>query len=78
MRILDALANLHWLWAYPYYGFEGLTPIMCILESIAGKIRNSTKFQLTANAQDSDIFAIQMAQAVGIDIMGLLAVSLLL
>ncbi len=75
MRVLDALENLHWLWAYPYYGFEGLPPVMCIPESVAGKIRNSTKFQLAANAQESDIFAIQMAQAVGIDIMGLLAVS---
>jgi len=75
MRVLDALENLHWLWAYPYYGFEGLPPVMCIPESVAGKIRKSTKFQLAANAQESDIFAIQMAQAVGIDIMGLLAVS---
>jgi len=75
IKVLDALENLHWIWGYPYYGFEGLSPVMCIPESVAGKIRISTKFQLVANNREADIFAIEMARAVGIDIMGVMAIS---
>jgi trimethylamine--corrinoid protein Co-methyltransferase len=75
VKVLDALENLHWLWGYPLYGFEGIPPVMCIPESVAGKIRNSTKFQITANTKEADIFTIQMAQALDIDIMDAFCIS---
>jgi trimethylamine--corrinoid protein Co-methyltransferase len=75
IKVLDALDNLHWLWGYPYFGFEGLPPVMRIPESVAGKIRNSTKFQLVANNKEADIFAINMAKAIGVEIMGVVAIS---
>ena len=38
---------------------------MALPESTAGKIRNSTKFLSEGYSNDSEIFTIQMAQAVG-------------
>ena len=43
---------------------------MAMLESLAARIRNSTKFQCVGFSNDSEIFAIKMAQAVGIEILG--------
>jgi len=66
VTILDALPNLHVLWNYtPFFGFEGVPPVMALPESTAGKIRNSTKFLSEGYSNDSEIFTIQMAQAVG-------------
>ena len=75
IKVLDALENLHWIWGYPYYGFDGIPAVMCVPESVAGKIRHSTKFQLVANNEEADIFAIEMAKTIGIDIMCVMAVS---
>ncbi|GAI96689.1 unnamed protein product, partial [marine sediment metagenome] len=66
VTILDALPNLHIIWNYtPFFGFEGVPPVMALPESTAGKIRNSTKFLSEGYSNDSEIFTIQMAQAVG-------------
>jgi len=54
----------------PYFGFEGVPPCMAMLESLAARIRNSTKFLVAGHSNDSEVFAIEMAQAVGIEIMG--------
>lgn len=69
VTVLDALENLHWLWAYPYFGYDDVPSHMAILESVAAKIRNSTKFQLTAGTLDNIIWNIQMAKAVDVEIM---------
>ena len=69
--VLDALPNLHLFTAYtPYFGFEGVPPCMAMPESVAAKMRNSTKFQCTNFSNDCEIFAIEMAQAMGIEILG--------
>jgi trimethylamine--corrinoid protein Co-methyltransferase len=70
LTILDALPNVHFLPSYtPYFGFEGLPPVMRIPEICAAKIRNSTKWFFEGYSNDCEIFIIQMAQAMGIDIM---------
>ena len=65
VTVLDALPHVHGLWSYtPYFGFEGVPPAMALLESMAGKIRNSTKFITEGYSKGSEKFTIQMAQAV--------------
>ncbi len=71
LRILDALENVHFLATYtPYFEVEGIPSVMAIPESVAGKIRHSTKFQETGYQLGCEVFTIRMAQAVGIEIMG--------
>jgi len=43
---------------------------MAMLESLAARIRNSTKFQCVGFSNNSEIFAIKMAKSVGIEILG--------
>jgi trimethylamine--corrinoid protein Co-methyltransferase len=69
IRILDSLENHHVLGPYTaYFGFEGIPPVMALPESCAAKIRNSTKVQIEGYSNDSEIFQIQMAKAVGSEI----------
>lgn len=71
VTVLDALPTAHFFSPYtPYFGFEGVPPCMAMLESLAARIRNSTKFQCVGFSNDSEIFAIKMARAVGIEILG--------
>jgi len=69
VTVLDALDNLQHLCCYsPYFGFEGVPPVMSIPESVAAKMRNSDKYQYTGSANDCEIFNIGMAKAVGTEI----------
>lgn len=70
IKVLDYLPNLHKLSAYPYWGYEGVSPAMAILESCAIKILYSTKTQEVAYNLDSEIFTLEMAQTAGIEYMG--------
>ena len=70
VRVIDALENIHFFSNYtPWFGYEGLPPVMCIPEAFASVIRNSSKVLKTGYSKDSEIFTIQMAQAVGADAM---------
>jgi trimethylamine--corrinoid protein Co-methyltransferase len=65
VKVLDALDSVHGLWSYtPYFGFKDVPPSMCLLESMAGKIRNSGKFLTEGYSKGSEEFCIRMAQAV--------------
>ncbi len=76
VKVADALPNLHFFDSYsPYFGFENVPPTMAMLESLAARIRNSTKFQVEGYSNNSEMFAIEMAQAVGIEILGMCAPS---
>ncbi len=76
VKVADALPNLHFFDSYsPYFGFENVPPAMAMLESLAARIRNSTKFQVEGYSNNSEMFAIEMAQAVGIEILGMCAPS---
>lgn len=70
VRVLDALSSVSLLGCYPYFGYEGVPPVMAIVEGVALKMRYSTKAQSTCYTDDCEIFNIQMAQAVGVEIMG--------
>jgi len=67
--VLDALDTVDGLKAYtPYFGFEGVPPSMGMLESMAGKARSSSKFQCEGYSNNCEIFTIQIAQALGMEI----------
>ena len=71
VRILDALPTVHFFSPYtPYFGFQGVPSCMAMLESLAARIRNSGKFQCVGFSNDSEMFAIEMAKSVGIEILG--------
>jgi len=71
VTILDALESVHRTSDYsPYFGFDGVPPAMSMLESDAARIRNSTKVTGFAYSNDSEIYSIQMAQAVGTEATG--------
>jgi len=70
VKVLDALDNLHYMGNYiPYFGFEDCPPVMGIPEGFAARVRNSTKVLRMGHNQDSDIFTIKIAQAVGMGAM---------
>ncbi len=74
LTVLDALDNLHFYNSYsPYFGYEGIPPVMCIPEGFAAKVRNSTKVSKEGSTKESYIFVMNIAEAVGSDVM--LAVS---
>jgi len=75
VRVLDALPNLHLYAPYPYFGFEGVPPVMRIPEGVAIKTKYSCKPQLTGYTRGCEIFNIKMAQAVGMEIMGSIMAS---
>jgi len=76
VRVLDSLENLHVLGPYtPYFGFEGVPPAMAIPESCAAKMRDSAKVQMEGCSDESELFQIQMAQAVGAEIIHVISSS---
>lgn len=70
VKVLDALPGVSCLGCYPYFGFGDIPPVMAIPEGVALKMRHSTKHQTTCYSKDCEIFHIQMAQAVGVEISG--------
>ena len=66
---MDALENLHFLTTYsPYFRFEGVPQVMSMLESCAAKFRNTSKVQWEGYSQDCEKFTIEMAKAIGSDL----------
>ncbi len=70
IRVLDALPTVDHLGCYPYFGFEGINPLMAIPEGVALGLRYSTKHQAACCSNDCEIFTIQMAQAAGQELTG--------
>lgn len=71
VRVLDALDTVHRLTTYtPYMEIAGVSPCMTLLESLASRIKNSSKSQSASYSNGSEIFAIEMAKVVGIDLLG--------
>jgi trimethylamine--corrinoid protein Co-methyltransferase len=70
MIVADALENVHLAEGWEIYtDRQGMPPIMAVLENLASAIRYSSKTQVAGNIQDSEVFAIQMAEAVGTDLL---------
>jgi len=71
VKIMDALDNQHLTACYsPYFGFEGVPPVMAMLESDAARVRNSSKFTWLPYANDCEVFSIEMAKTVGTQAFG--------
>ena len=76
VRVMDALDTVHGFQAYEFYmEMEGVPPSMVMLEGLASGIRNTTKTQCFGYTNDNEIFAIKMAKAVGIDLVGGMGLS---
>jgi len=75
IRVLDALPHLDHLGCYPYFGYDDLPAVMAIPAGVALHMRYTDKHQMTACSNDCEIFTIQMAQAVGHEIVGTIGSS---
>lgn len=76
VTVLDALEHLHFFSNYcPYFGFQGVPPAMAIPEGVAAVLRNSSKCLGTGCQDDSEVFTLLMADAVGCDVLGQLTCS---
>ena len=72
VKVMDGLECLHTQWLYcPFFGFEGVPPVMGIPESVAGMFRNSTKIPASGYQTDCEIFTTKMAKAIGSDVLGI-------
>lgn len=69
VKVLDALPNVHMMMGFPYFGFAKVPEPMQLLESNAGKIRYASKVQLEGSVFDNHIWNIEMAKAVGLDLL---------
>ena len=69
MIVADALPNLHLAEGWEIYtDRRNIPPVMGMLENLASAIRYSSKTQVAGNIQDTEIFAIMLAEAVGTDL----------
>lgn len=69
VTVLDALESIHALCAYtPWFEMAGVPPAMAMPESLAARLRNSTKVPMVGSLLECDIFHLQMAEAVGTEI----------
>lgn len=71
VKILDALDNVHYLTGYtPYFDIKDVPPVMTIPTSVASRIKNTTKPIVGMYQKDSEVFCVEMAKTVGIDLLG--------
>lgn len=69
MIVADALENTHLAdGVFFYMEREGIPPIMVMLENLASSLRYSAKAQQFGYQKDCSIFAIKMAEALGINL----------
>ena len=71
VRVLDYLPNLHFFTTYtPYFGYAGVPPCMGMLESLAARVRNSSKCVVVGHSHGSEKFAIEIARALNMEVIG--------
>jgi trimethylamine--corrinoid protein Co-methyltransferase len=70
VRIMDYLPTIDHLGCYPYFGYEGIEPLMGIPEGVVINMQCSSKHQAACCSNDCELFTIQMAQAVGQELTG--------
>jgi len=76
VRIMDALDTVHYTGSYvPFFGFKDVPPVMQMLEGDAANFRNSTLPLHCNYGNDCEVFAINMAKALGAVNLGVVAVS---
>jgi trimethylamine--corrinoid protein Co-methyltransferase len=75
IKVLDYLPTVHGLSAYPYFGCEGIPPVMMMPELMALKFKYTSKFHECPYANDSEIFCLEMAQTASVEILGAVSLS---
>lgn len=76
VKIMDSLDTVHYTGSYvPYFGFKDTPPVMQMLEGDAANFRNSTLPLHCNYGHDCEVFAIEMAKALGAVNLGVVAVS---
>jgi trimethylamine--corrinoid protein Co-methyltransferase len=76
VKVLESLETVSYIAPYtPYMEIEGVPPAMVLLEGMATKLRLASKAVSSAYQFDSELFAIRMAEVVGIDLLGAVSVS---
>ncbi len=69
MIVADYLPNIHLAQAWEIYtDRRNVPPVMGMLENLASGMRYSSKTQVAGNIKDTEIYAIEMAKAVGTDL----------
>jgi trimethylamine:corrinoid methyltransferase-like protein len=69
MIVADALENTHLAdGVFFYMERQNVPPVMVMLENLASGLRNSSKAEQFGYQKDCEIFAIRMAQALGINL----------
>ena len=69
VTVLDALESLHMLCAYtPWFEMENVPSAMAMPESLAARLRNSSKVPMVGSLLECDRFHLKMAEAAGTEI----------
>ncbi|MDD5658509.1 MAG: trimethylamine methyltransferase family protein [Actinomycetota bacterium] len=76
VKIMDSLDTVHYTGSYvPYFGFKNTPAVMHMLEGDAANFRNSTLPLHCNYGNDCEIFAIDMAKALGAINLGVVGIS---
>jgi len=76
VKIMDSLDTVHYTGSYvPFFGFKDIPPVMQMLEGDAANFRNSTLPLHCNYGYDCELFAIDMAKALGAVNLGVVGVS---
>jgi trimethylamine--corrinoid protein Co-methyltransferase len=76
VRVLDALDHLHLSNSYtPYMEIEGAPLETLLLETLVSRLRHTTKVTASGYSNHSDMFAVQMAKEIGVDLLGCVMVG---
>ena len=73
IKVLDSLPTVHGISCYPYFGAKDIPPVMAIPELMAIKYKYTDKFHQCCYSNDSEIFCIKMAKALGTETLGCIA-----
>jgi len=68
IKVLDALSSVHFIVAYPYFGYKGIPEVMKEIEGSAIRLKYSSKVTEAIANNGVDRYIVKMAQATGSEI----------
>jgi trimethylamine--corrinoid protein Co-methyltransferase len=71
IKVLDYLPNVHGILAFPYFGFAKVPQAMRLIESMAAKMRMTTKVCSEGSVMGNDHWIIEMGKLAGMDLIQL-------
>jgi trimethylamine--corrinoid protein Co-methyltransferase len=71
IKVLDYLPNVHGVLAFPYFGFAKVPQAMKLIESMAAKLRMTTKVCSEGSVMGNDRWIIEMGKLAGMDLIQL-------